>query len=133
MVRDGKVLLIDVFFVQVRPSPWRQAVDLANMMMVLALRSDAKRVYERALKLFTEEEIAEAFAATRGVASPTQLRNAMKEEGKDLLNEFRQLAPKRRPVAIQRWSIRRVFLTVQVVLLGLLFLLLVVNNWNVFA
>jgi tRNA A-37 threonylcarbamoyl transferase component Bud32 len=133
MVRDGKVLLIDVFFVQVRPSPWRQAVDLANMMMVLALRSDAKRVYERALKLFSEDEIAEAFAATRGVASPTQLRAAMKEEGKDLLKEFRQLAPKRRPVAIQRWSFRRAFLTAQVVLLGLLVLLLVVNNWNVFA
>ncbi len=27
MVRDGKVLLVDAFFVQVRPSPWRQAVD----------------------------------------------------------------------------------------------------------
>jgi tRNA A-37 threonylcarbamoyl transferase component Bud32 len=78
MVRDGKLLLIDVFFVQVRPSPWRQAVDLANMMLVLALRSDAKRVYEHALKYFTEEEIAEAFAATRGVASPTQLRAALK-------------------------------------------------------
>lgn len=103
------------------------------MMMVLALRSDAKRVYERALKLFSEDEIAKAFAATRGVASPTQLRAAMKEEGKDLLKEFRQLAPKRRPVAIQRWSFRRILLTAQVVLLGLLFLLLVVNNWNVFA
>jgi tRNA A-37 threonylcarbamoyl transferase component Bud32 len=32
MVRDGKVLLVDAFFVQIRPSPWRQAVDLANMM-----------------------------------------------------------------------------------------------------
>lgn len=133
MVRDGKVLMIDVFFVQVRPSPWRQAVDLANMMMVLALKSDAKRVYERALKLFSEDEIAEAFAATRGVASPTQLRTAMKEEGRDLLMEFRQLAPKRRPVAIQRWSFRRVLLTAQVFLLGLLFLFLVVSNWNVFA
>jgi tRNA A-37 threonylcarbamoyl transferase component Bud32/membrane-associated phospholipid phosphatase len=133
MVRDGKVLLIDVFFVQVRPSPWRQAVDLANMMMVLALKSDAKRVYERAMKVFSEDEIAEAFAATRGVASPTQLRTAMKEEGRDLLNEFRQLAPRRRPVAIQRWSFRRVLLTIQVFLLGVLFLLLVVNNWNVFA
>jgi tRNA A-37 threonylcarbamoyl transferase component Bud32/uncharacterized integral membrane protein len=133
MVRDGKVLLIDVFFVQVRPSPWRQAVDLANMMMVLALRSDAKRVYARALKFFSEDEIAEAFAATRGVASPTQLRAVMKEEGRDLLREFRELAPKRRPVAIQRWSLRRILLTAQVLLLGLLALLLVVNNWNAFA
>jgi tRNA A-37 threonylcarbamoyl transferase component Bud32 len=133
MVRDGKVLLIDVFFVQVRPSPWRQAVDLANMMMVLALKSDAKRVYERALKLFSENEIAEAFAATRGVASPTQLRTAMKDEGRDLLKEFRQLAPKRRPVAIQRWSFRRILLTAWVFFLGVLALLLVANNWNVFA
>jgi tRNA A-37 threonylcarbamoyl transferase component Bud32 len=77
MVRDGELKLIDVFFVQVRPSPWRQAVDLANMMLVLALRSDAERVYERALRYFTEDEIAEAFAAARGVASPTQLRTEL--------------------------------------------------------
>ena len=69
MVQDGHLRLIDVFFVQVRPSPWRQAVDLANMMLVLALRSDAPTVYRRALAYFTEDEIAEAFAATRGVAS----------------------------------------------------------------
>ena len=37
MVRDGTVLLVDAFFVQVRPSPWRQAVDLGNMMLVLAV------------------------------------------------------------------------------------------------
>ena len=40
MVRDGRVLLVDAFFVQVRPSPWRQAVDLGNMMLVLAVGSD---------------------------------------------------------------------------------------------
>ncbi len=107
MVRDGKLLLIDVFFVQVRPSPWRQAVDLANMMLVLALRSDTQRVYEHALKYFTDEEIAEAFAATRGVASPTQVRSAIKRDPRDVLGEFRALAPKRRPVGIQRWSVRR--------------------------
>ena len=38
MVQDGHVVLIDVAFMQVRPSPWRQAVDLANMMLVLAVR-----------------------------------------------------------------------------------------------
>ena len=70
MVRDGELKLIDVFFVQVRPSPWRQAVDLANMMMVLALRSDAPRVYEHAVGLFSPDEIAEAFAATRGRRQP---------------------------------------------------------------
>jgi tRNA A-37 threonylcarbamoyl transferase component Bud32 len=33
LVRDGRLLLIDVAFVEARPSPWRQAVDLANMML----------------------------------------------------------------------------------------------------
>ena len=36
--------MIDVAFVQVRPSPWRQAVDLGNMMLVLAVRTDPGRV-----------------------------------------------------------------------------------------
>jgi membrane-associated phospholipid phosphatase len=133
MVRDGQLKLIDVFFVQVRPSPWRQAVDLANMMMVLALRSDAPRVYEHAVGLFSPDEIAEAFAATRGVASPTQLRSMMKDDGRDLLEEFRALAPARDEVRIQRWSLRRVGLTVTA-LLALLFALgLIVSNWAVFA
>jgi membrane-associated phospholipid phosphatase/tRNA A-37 threonylcarbamoyl transferase component Bud32 len=133
MVRDGELKLIDVFFVQVRPSPWRQAVDLANMMMVLALRSDAPRVYEHAVRLFSPDEIAEAFAATRGVASPTQLRSMMKDDGRDLLEEFRALAPARDEVRIQRWSLRRVGLTVTA-LLALLFALgLIVSNWAVFA
>jgi tRNA A-37 threonylcarbamoyl transferase component Bud32 len=108
LVRDGKVYLIDPFFVQVRPSPWRQAVDLANMMLVLAVRFDPDRVYERALKYFTADEIAEAFAATRGVASPTQLRAAMKADGRDLIKRFRELAPERQRVVIQRWSARRI-------------------------
>jgi tRNA A-37 threonylcarbamoyl transferase component Bud32/membrane-associated phospholipid phosphatase len=110
MVRAGELLLIDVAFVQVRPSPWRQAVDLGNMMLVLAVRSDPQRVYRRALAYFTEAELAEAFAATRGVASPTQLRAFMKRDPRDLLGEFRALAPDRPPIALQRWSIRRVAL-----------------------
>jgi tRNA A-37 threonylcarbamoyl transferase component Bud32/membrane-associated phospholipid phosphatase len=110
MVQDGHLRLIDVFFVQVRPSPWRQAVDLGNMMLVLALRSDAQTVYQRALEYFTPEELAEAFAATRGVASPSQLRRSMKQDGRGLLDEFRGLAPHRRPIAIQRWSFRRLAL-----------------------
>ena len=93
LVRDGKVLLIDVAFAEVRPSPWRQAVDLANMMLVLALGSTPEHVYERATRLFTPEEIAEAFAATRGIALTSQLRSRMREDGRDLVTRFRQLAP----------------------------------------
>ena len=108
MVRDCELLLIDAAFAQVRPSPWRQAVDLGNMMLVLAVRTDAERVYRRALDYFTPDELAEAFAATRGVASPTQLRAFMKRDPRDLLGEFRALAPPRRPIGLQRWGARRV-------------------------
>jgi hypothetical protein len=80
------------------------------MMLVLAVRSDPRRVYRRALAYFTEAELAEAFAATRGVASPTQLRAFMKRDPRDLLGEFRALAPDRPPIVLQRWSIRRVAL-----------------------
>jgi hypothetical protein len=110
MVRSGELLLIDVAFVQVRPSPWRQAVDLGNMMLVLAVRTGPQRVYRRALAYFTEAELAEAFAATRGVASPTQLRAFMKRDPRDLLGEFRALAPARPPITLQRWSIKRIAL-----------------------
>jgi tRNA A-37 threonylcarbamoyl transferase component Bud32/membrane-associated phospholipid phosphatase len=133
MVRDGRLLVIDVFFVQVRPSPWRQAVDLANMMLVLAVRTDARRVYEHSLNYFTDEEVAEAFAAARGVASPSQLRTVLKKDGRDLLAEFREMAPARRPVSVQRWSVRRVVLAVSVLFGALLFILLIVGNWNAFV
>jgi tRNA A-37 threonylcarbamoyl transferase component Bud32 len=123
MVQNGRLRLIDVFFVQVRPSPWRQAVDLGNMMLVLALRSDPEHVYERALAYFTPEELSEAFAATRGVASPSQLRASMKADGRGLLEKFRELAPARKPIGIQRWSVRRVLLIVATLLLLMLTLL----------
>jgi membrane-associated phospholipid phosphatase len=112
MVQRGELKLIDVFFVQLRPTPWRQAVDLGNMMLVLALRTDARTVYDAALAYFTPDELAEAFAATRGVASPTQLRQQLKQDGRDLLAEFRAMAPARQQIAVQRWSIRRVALIV---------------------
>jgi hypothetical protein len=120
LVRDGTVFLIDAFFVQVRPSPWRQAVDLGNMMLALAVRTDPARVYDRALRFFSPDEIAEAFAATRGVASPTQLRMMMKRDGRNLLAEFRAMGPARKPISLQRWSFRRVALSVLVVVVLLL-------------
>jgi tRNA A-37 threonylcarbamoyl transferase component Bud32/membrane-associated phospholipid phosphatase len=120
LVRDGRLVLIDVAFVQAHPSPWRQAVDLANMMLCLALRSDPKLVYARALRLFTVEEVTEAFAATRGLTMPSQLRNLMRAQGRDLHTEFLELLPERpRPIAIQRWSIRRIGLAVLTLLLAI--------------
>ena len=115
MVRDGELLVIDVAFMQIRPSPWREAVDLANMMLVLAVRTDADRVYERALQYFSPDEIAEAFAAARGIASPSQLRTMMKADGRDLVAQFRAKVPERRPISLQRWSVKRVLLALGLV------------------
>ncbi len=85
-------------------------------MLVLAVRTDAERVYARALVWFTPDEIAEAFAAAHGIASPTQLRNVMKRDGRDLVTQFRALAPARRPIPLQRWNVARVALAVAVLL-----------------
>jgi len=119
LVRDGTLFVIDVAFAEVRPSPWRQAVDLANMMLVLALRTDAARVYRRARLQFTDEEIAEAFAATRGLTMPSQLRRLLRAQGRDLHADFLRLLPYRLPpVPIQRWTWRRVGLTAATLVAG---------------
>jgi membrane-associated phospholipid phosphatase/tRNA A-37 threonylcarbamoyl transferase component Bud32 len=129
LVRDGRVHLIDVFFAEVRPSPWRQAVDLANMMLVLATRSSPEHVYERAVLQFRVDEIAEAFAATRGLTMPSQLRRWMREQGRDLHAEFLHLFHERPPpIAIQHWSFRRVGLITGVLAGGLLALLVTIVN-----
>jgi tRNA A-37 threonylcarbamoyl transferase component Bud32/membrane-associated phospholipid phosphatase len=131
LVRKGRVHLIDVFFAEVRPSPWRQAVDLANMMLVLATRSSPEQVYQRARLQFNDDEIAEAFAATSGITMPSQLRKAMREQGRDLHAEFLRLLPQwTPPVSIQRWSIRRVGLMAGVALLALLALLAALSTFE---
>ena len=117
LVRDGRLYLIDVFFAEIHPSPWRQAVDLANMMLCLALRSSPQQVYQRALQQFTVGEISEAFAAARGLALPSQLRKLMRAQGRNLHAEFVRLLPEApRPIGVQRWSTRRVLLLALVLL-----------------
>ena len=131
MVRDGRILLIDVAFAELRPTPWRQAVDLANMMLCLALRSSAQQVYDRALRQFTVEEMSEAFAAARGLALPSQLRRALRAEGRDLHGEFLRLLPERpRPIKVQRWTFRRV---VVALVAAVLVILLVLNAARLFG
>jgi hypothetical protein len=87
-------------------------------------------VYERALQFFSADEIAEAFAAARGVASPSQLRAAMKKDGRDLIAEFRAKAPDRRPISLQRWSVKRVLLALA---LGVGALVVVPNAISLFT
>ena len=132
MVKDGQVVLIDPAFATVRPSPWRQSVDLANMMIILALRSDPDYIYERALRFFSEDEIAEAFASTKSVTIPSQSRSSLatlkRTEGTDIVARFRELAPHREPISIQRWSVRRVALAFGTIVAVIIFLQLLIQN-----
>ena len=132
MVKGGQVVLIDPAFATVRPSPWRQAVDLANMMIILSLRSSPEHVYERALQYFSPEDIAEAFAATRGVTIPAQSRVALAEHrrkhGVDIVQSLDELSPQRDHISIQRWSLRRIGLAVSAALALWVLLMLLFDN-----
>jgi serine/threonine protein kinase len=129
LVRDGTLFVIDTAFAEVRPSPWRQAVDLANMMLVLALRTSPAQVYARARRQFSDEEIAEAFAATRGLTMPSQLRRMLRAQGRDLHGDFLKLLPYRLPpIRIQRWSWRRAALTVSTLVGLVLAVALIIDN-----
>jgi tRNA A-37 threonylcarbamoyl transferase component Bud32 len=109
LVQDGHVRLIDTFLTEVHASPWRQAVDLANMMLVLALGTSPQRVYGQALRQFTTDEIAEAFAVRQGRAMPAQLRQLLLAQAVDLHAEFVRLLPNPpQPVRMQRWTARRI-------------------------
>jgi hypothetical protein len=107
LARQGRLQLVDVSGLEVRPTSWRQAIDLANMMLTLALRSDADRVHARATGVFEPAEIAEAFAADRGLAVPTQLQAMLEADARPLMARFIELAPEHAPISIQRWSFRR--------------------------
>ncbi len=128
LVRNGTLFVIDSAFAEVRPSPWRQAVDLANMMLVLGLRAGAERVYRRAKLHFSDEEIAEAFAATRGLTMPSQLRRMLRQQGRDLHGDFLRLLPYRLPpVRIQRWTWRRFGLITVTVICAVLATVLIID------
>jgi hypothetical protein len=57
------------------------------------------------------DEVAGAFAAAVGLTIPTELQAKMEADGRPLLDRFRQLAPARRRISIQRWSAQRLTLT----------------------
>jgi membrane-associated phospholipid phosphatase/tRNA A-37 threonylcarbamoyl transferase component Bud32 len=128
LVRDGHLQLVDVSGLEVRPTPWRQAVDLANMMLTLALQSEPDRVYERATQRFTPDEIGEAFAANVGLAVPTQVQQRLKEDPRPLMARFKELAPEHPPISIQRWSVRRIGLLVAAALSGVVLLAMLVDS-----
>jgi hypothetical protein len=80
-------------------------------MLTLALASSPEHVYERAMGIFAADDVAEAFAACRSITVPTQLRSLIRADGRDLIGRFRRLAPRRSPVPIQLWNVRRAGVT----------------------
>ncbi|HET9311394.1 MAG TPA: hypothetical protein VFP41_09270 [Actinomycetota bacterium] len=128
LVQRGRMQLVDVSGLEVRPSPWREAVDLANMMLTLALQTDPGRVYDRATNVFSPDEIAEAFASAQGMAVPTELSARLKADTRPILSTFVELAPAHPPVSIQRWSLRRIALTAGAVVGGLLLLAMAIDS-----
>ncbi|MGR6964460.1 RIO1 family regulatory kinase/ATPase domain-containing protein [Geodermatophilus sp. URMC 61] len=115
LVRDDRVYLVDVSFGELRPSRWRQAVDLANMALTLALAVGPRRVVERAQAFFAPEELAEALAATSPMTIPRQLARRLADADGDLVEDLRALLPPHPPIRVQRWSVRRVLLAVATV------------------
>ena len=77
LVQGHRVVLIDMSFGELRPSRWRQAVDLANMMLTLAVVAGPRRVLERSGRLFAPDEVAEAFPVTSSLTVPRQLRRLL--------------------------------------------------------
>ena len=128
LLAAGRVYVVDVAFAEIRPTPWREAVDLANMMLTLALCMPAERVYERALLRFSPDEIAEAFAASRAVTVPSQLRALLREAEGDPEAALRSLVPQRAPIKIQHWSLRRAGITLAVAVAALIAVSLVIAN-----
>ena len=107
LVQDGHLHVIDVAFVQVRPSPWREAVDLANMMLVLAVRTDAERVYQRALRLLHARRDRRGVRRRPGHRQPDPAAHGHEAGRPRPVAQFRALAPERRPISLQRWGPRR--------------------------
>ena len=108
LVQGDRVVLVDVSFGELRPSWWRRAVDLANMLLILALLVGPDRTLARARRVFSDGELAEALAAAGPVTVPRQLRRRVEESGRNLLGELRELLPPHPRIRMQRWSTRRV-------------------------
>jgi serine/threonine protein kinase len=103
LVRDAHLLLIDVlFFTEVHLTPWRQAVDLANMMLCLSLRSDPQRVHDDSPPVQRGGDQRGLRRRTRA-GPPVPLRRMLRDQGRDLHGEFLNLLPERpQPIRIQR-------------------------------
>ena len=107
LVGDGRLLLIDVAFVETRPTPWRQAVDLASLMLCLAFgaRGRLSAARRRSGGQMGEEVPARAWA---GAALPAAAPDP--HPGPRSAHRVPEplLPARRHRISIQRWSPRRI-------------------------
>jgi RIO1 family len=115
LVQDRSVFLVDVSFGELRPSRWRQAADLAAMILSLALAVGPRRVVDRGTAFFTPDEMAEALAVIGPLTLPRALQRRLADQETDLVAGFRELLPEHPRIRVQRWSLRRVLLAVATV------------------
>jgi len=103
----GKLLLIDVFFVQVPPLAMAEAVDLGKMMLVLAVRTD-RRCHKRASPTHRGRALG-GVRRESGGREPDTERAFMKRD-RAPARRYSASAPRRGgpTVSAQRWSVRRV-------------------------
>ncbi|MET0801462.1 MAG: hypothetical protein ABWZ53_09875, partial [Actinomycetota bacterium] len=128
LVQRGRLQLVDVSGLEIRPTPWRQAVDLSNMMLTLSLQTDPDRVSERATAFFSPDEISEGLACAEGMAVPTELSARLKSDPRPILDRLKELAPPHEPVSIQTWSIRRIGLTAAAVIGGIVLIAMAIAS-----
>src|SRR5438477_13081922 len=100
------------------------------MMLVHAMRHSLEIVYGQALEVCGDDDIARAYPAPRGITIPSQPRTEIRKDGRDLVGAFRALAPPSAPIRIQRWSLRRLGVTVGAILGGVIAISLLWGNLN---
>ena len=134
LVRDGQILLIDVAFVAGPPEPVAPSRRPGQHDAVpgVTVRSTNSSTSGHCAGSASPRS-AEAFAAARGLALPSQLRHMLRDQGRDLHAEFLDLLPARpKPIRIQRWSARRLALLMLMVpaaiLLAVAFRTVLVNT-----
>jgi tRNA A-37 threonylcarbamoyl transferase component Bud32 len=111
VISDGVLYLVDLGFAELNPTAWRQAVDLGNMVLCCAWSGSVADTMAAARMLFTEDEIAEALAATRSVTVPAQLRRIIGGEGPALVAALHEHVREHPTIRVQRWTAARFALT----------------------
>ena len=108
LVRDGRMLLIDVAFAEASPLILAPGGRPGQHDAVLGASLQPERVYRRALHYFTVEEIAEGLRPPAGLACRLSCATCCAPRAGTCTASLPRLLPAPpRPIRVQRWSARR--------------------------